>query len=180
MSADETKSLTTSVDSSKLDAQIIETANKILNEDNADATKDLVSLFNWNMSRKNVSRILKLNSLLDDVSDQMVVRFKERADQFSNSDLIDYMKTIQGAIDTSTKNLNQTDEPPVIVNQTNTQINVNMDTQFDREAKERILAAIQSTLQKANIVSEPVVTVEADTDTPTEDNQSESNRKDTN
>ena len=99
------------------------------------------------MSKKNVSRILKLNSLLDDVSDQMVLRFQKRADQFTNSDLLDYMKVIQGAIDTSSKSLNQVEEPPMIVQQTNTQINVNVMDGFDRESKERILAAIQATLQ---------------------------------
>jgi hypothetical protein len=154
MNVEENNSLV--VDSSKLDAQIVDTANKILNEDNLEATKDLVSLFNWNMSRKNVSRILKLNGLLDDVSDQMVLRFKNRADQFTNSDLLDYMKTIQSAIDTSSKNLNQTTDPPMIVHQNNTQINVNMMDTFDRDAKERILAAIQATMVGANQDNPPI------------------------
>lgn len=142
---EENKSL---VDQSKLDAQIIEVATQIVNEDSVDKTKDLVSLFNWDMSRKNVSRILKLNNLLDDVSDQMILRFRTKADQFTNSDLLDYMKVIQGAIDTSSKNLNQVEEPPTIVHQTNTQINVNVtEASFDRDAKERILAVIQSALK---------------------------------
>ena len=57
------------------------------------------------------------------------------------------MKVLQGAIDTTTKNINQTEEPPTIVN--NTQINVNVVDGFDRDAKERILAAIQATLKTA-------------------------------
>ena len=132
------------VDSSKLDAQIVDTANKIMDGDSPESTKDLVSLFNWNMSRKNVARILKLNGLLDNVTDQMAVRLSQRADQFSNDDLLDYMKTLQGAVDSSYKQLNQVEEPPMIVQQSNTQINVNLMSDFDRDAKQRILDAVNA------------------------------------
>jgi Zn-dependent M16 (insulinase) family peptidase len=84
----------------------------------------------------------------------MVARFKTKADQFSNSDLLDYMKAVQGAIDTSSKNLSQIEEPPTIVQQNNTQINVNVVDSFDRDARERILAAIQATLKTAQ---QPIV-----------------------
>ena len=136
------------IDTSTVDSKIEDIAKEVLQEDNPDKAKDLISLFNWNMSKKNVARILKLNELYDTVTDHMATRLSTRSDQFTNSDLLDYMKTIQGAIDTSTKNMNQVEEPPVIVQQ-NTQINVNMGDKFDREAKERILAAIQATLQSA-------------------------------
>lgn len=149
------------VDASGLDTKIVDLTNQILNEDNPEAAKDLVALFNWNMSKKNVSRIIKLNGLLDDVSDQMVIRFRTRADQFTNSDLIDYMKTIQGAIDTSTKNLTQVEQPPVIMNQTNIQINGNIGDSFDRDAKERILAAVQATLRKAQTFDGEATVIES-------------------
>ena len=85
----------------------------------------------------------------DEVTDQMVLRFKTKADQFSNSDLLDYMKAVQGAIDTSAKNLSQVEDPPTIVHQNNTQINVNVVDTFDRDSKDRILAAIEATLKAA-------------------------------
>ena len=137
------------VDTSQIDADITTLANKILAEPDPEKAKQLVSLFNWSVSKKNTSRILKLNELYDDVTDQMVTRFRTKADQFSNSDVLDYMKAIQGAIDTSTKNLSQVEDPPTIVQQNNTQINVNVVDSFDRDAKDRILAAIQATLQSA-------------------------------
>ena len=136
------------VNTSQVDTAITDVANQVLAESDPDKAKNLISLFNWNMSKKNVARILKLNELYDNVTDHMVTRLATKSDQFTNSDLLDYMKVIQGAIDTSTKNLTQTEEPPVIV-QNNTQVNINMADQFDREAKERILAAIQATLQLA-------------------------------
>ena len=140
------------VDTSSLDANIQELANQVMNEPSVDKTKDLVSLFNWNISKKNVSRILKLHSLYDKVSDQMELRLSTRGDQFSNSDLIDYMKALQGAIDSSSKSLSGVEEPPTIVQNNNTQINVNVVDKFDKDSKERILEAIQATLKSAATV----------------------------
>lgn len=144
----------------EVNTTIEEVANKVLTENNPEEAKKLISLFNWNMSKKNVARIVKLNELYDSVTDHMSTRLATKSDQFTNSDLLDYMKAIQGAIDTSSKNLTQAEEPPVIV-QNNTQVNINMNDQFDREAKERILTAIQATLAAAqrqssqDIIEEP-------------------------
>ena len=135
-------------------------AKQIFEEPDPQKTQQLISLFNWTISKKNTSRILKLNELYDDVTDQMITRFKNKADQFSNSDVLDYLKAVQGAIDTSSKNLTQAEEPPTIVQQNNTQINVNVVDTFDRESKERILAAIQATLHQAE--SSKVVNEEKD------------------
>lgn len=135
------------VDVSPLENETQELANQILAEKDLDKTKDLIALFNWNMSKKNAARILKLNNLYDSVTDQMVTRFATKADQFSNSDLLDYMKTVQGAIDTTTKNLSQIEDPPVIIqSQHNTQINVNVNEAFDSEARARILSAVEAVL----------------------------------
>lgn len=132
-----------------LDMKLDTLVENILDEQDPNKTKDLVDLFNWNISKKNIVRLQKLNNLYDSITDQMVERVDKRADQFSNSDLLDYVKTIQTAIDTNTKNLSQIQEPPLIINQTNTQINLNLADQFDKEAKQRILAAVQATLQQA-------------------------------
>ena len=144
--SEETKAL---VDTSSIDTEITGLASQVLAESDPEKAKQLIALFNWNISKKNTARILKMNDLYDEVTDQMVLRFKTKADQFSNSDLLDYMKAVQGAIDTSTKNLSQVEEPPTIVHQTNTQINVNVVDTFDRDSKDRILAAIQATLKLA-------------------------------
>ena len=144
--SEETKAL---VDTSSIDTEITGLASQVLAESDPEKAKQLIALFNWNISKKNTARILKMNDLYDEVTDQMVLRFKTKADQFSNSDLLDYMKAVQGAIDTSVKNLSQVEEPPTIVHQNNTQINVNVVDTFDRDSKDRILAAIQATLKAA-------------------------------
>ena len=132
-----------------LDDKISGLVETIMDEEDPNKTKDLVDLFNWNMSKKNVARLQKLNNLYDSITDKMVERVEKKSDQFSNGDLLDYVKTIQGAIDINTKNLSQVQEPPLIVQQTNTNIHVNVVDTFDREAKERILAAVQATLAQA-------------------------------
>lgn len=155
-----TEELTDVMEVSPLDEKINHLVEDIMVEEDPSKTRDLVDLFNWNMSKKNVARLQKLNTLYDSITDQMIERVEKRSDQFSNGDLIDYVKTIQGAIDINTKNLSQVQEPPLIVQQNNTQINVNVtEASFDREAKARILAAVQATLQQAQ---KPVVEISVD------------------
>ena len=153
-----------------LEGSIKDIAQQVIHEQDVEKTKDLVSMFNWNMSKKNVARLLKLNSLFDAVSDQMIERFSKKPDQFSNSDLIDYMKAVQGAIDTSSKNLALTEEPPVIV-QNNTQINVNMSEPFSRDSRARIAEAVQAILSKASQPETICVDFEDKTDTSLDENQ---------
>ena len=161
------------VDTTEIDSKIQDLATQVLAETDPDKAKDLISLFNWNLSKKNVSRVLKLNSLYDDVSDQMVDRFHKKADQFTNSDLLDYLKVVQGAIDTSSRNLLQVEEPPAIVQHNNTQINVNLVDTFDRDAKERILAAIQATIKNAQTPKTIEVPIEDITETEERDTPNE-------
>ena len=125
-----------------------ELALEIQSEHDISKSQDLIELFNWNLSKKQISRVAKLDELFDDVTDQMILRFRHKPDQFSNDDLLNYMKTIQGAMDTNSKQINDLPEAPKIV-QNNTQINLNVGESFDRESRARILAAIQATLKAA-------------------------------
>lgn len=151
----ENKELT--VNTSNIDNEIVSLANQVLEETDPETAKKLVDLFNWNLTKKNTSRILKLNDLYDNVTDQMVTRFRTRADQFSNSDLLDYMKAIQGAIDSSTKTLSGVNEVPTIIQQNNTEINVTVEETFDHDAKVRILEAVQQAIRSAKTPAEHVV-----------------------
>lgn len=113
-------------------------------------TQDLIALFNWNLSKKNVARLLKLNNLYDNITDQMEARVLKRPDQFSNDDLLNYLKTLQNAIDGSNKQLQSIEEPPPTIIQNNTQINVTVGDEFSRESRDRILRAIQATMAAAD------------------------------
>lgn len=132
-----------------LDDNINNLVNDVISETDINKTKDLISLFNWNISKKNVVRIQKLNNLFDNVTDQMAKRFETKPDQFSNDDLLNYMKAVQGAIDSSNKIIENIEEPAPQIIQNNTQININGVEKFDRESRARILAAIQATINTA-------------------------------
>ena len=146
---------------SSIDLKIQDLSNQILEEQDPDKAKQLIAMFNWNISKKNTSRIQKLDQLYDKVTEQMEVRLNTKSDQFSNSDLLDYMKAVQGAIDTSSKNLTQMEEPPTIVQQNNTQVNINVGDSFDRDSKIRIFEAIQAVLKSAEtqVNNEPIIEV---------------------
>lgn len=125
-----------------------ELAVKIQEESDSSKSKELIDLFNWNLSKKQISRVAKLDELFDDVTDQMILRFKSKPDQFSNDDLLNYMKTVQGAMENTSKHIDDIPEAPKII-QNNTQININGVEKFDKESRARILAAIQATLAAA-------------------------------
>lgn len=125
-----------------------ELAVKIQEESDSSKSKELIDLFNWNLSKKQISRVAKLDELFDDVTDQMILRFKTKPDQFSNDDLLNYMKTVQGAMENTSKHIDDIPEAPKII-QNNTQININGVEKFDKESRARILAAIQATLAAA-------------------------------
>lgn len=124
--------------------------DSIQSETDIGKTQDLIALFNWNLSKKNVARLLKLNNLYDNITDQMEARVLKRPDQFSNDDLLNYLKTLQNAIDGSNKQLQSIEEPPPTIIQNNTQINVTVGDEFSRESRDRILRAIQATMAAAD------------------------------
>lgn len=136
-------------DLTELEEKVSDIVTQVIQENDVDKTRDLISLFNWNMTKKSVVRVQKLNSLFDDVTEQMIKRFQLRPDQFSNDDLLNYMKTIQGVITTSNKGIEEVEVPAPKIVQNNTQININGVEQFDRESRARILAAVQATLAAA-------------------------------
>ena len=129
-------------------SEIKDITNKALNETDINKTNELISLFNWNMSKKNLARVMKLDSLFDSITDQIALRVEKKPDQFSNDELLNYMKSVQNAIDASSKIVAHIEEPPAIITN-NTQINVNVGDSFSRESRERILAAIKATLEAA-------------------------------
>lgn len=130
----------------ELDKNTNQLAQQIIDETDISKVKDLTALFNLNQAKKNAVRVLKLNSLLDNVSDKMIERFEKYPDNFSNKDLLDYMQVTQSAIDRANKYLGTVDETPAI--QMNQQININIGQQFDRESRGKIAHAVNSMLNK--------------------------------
>ena len=133
-----------------LDEKTNQLAQTIINEDDVDKIKDLTHLFNLNQAKKNVIRVMKLNGLLDTVSDKIIERFEKYPDNFSSADLLNYLQVTQNAIDKANKNLSLVEETPVIQVNHNNQVNVNIIDSYDRDSKERVMEAIKAILSNSS------------------------------
>ena len=132
-----------------LDNHTQKLAQDIIDEQDISKIKDLTYLFNLNQAKKNVARILKLNSLLDKVSDEMIQRVERRPGEFSNSDLLNFLQVTQSSIDRSNKSLNLVDETPAI--QLN-QVNINVEeSMLDRESRNKVTEAVKQILSKLKL-----------------------------
>lgn len=151
--------------------QTADLVQKILDEDDVDKVKDLTALFNLNQAKKNAVRVMKLNALLDTVSDKMIDRFERYPDNFSNKDLLDYMQVTQSAIDRANKYLGTVDETPAI--QMNQQINVNINQPLDRDSREKVADAVRSILSKIKNIEDPGIYIEGSGRVLDEENENE-------
>ena len=149
----------------ELEEKTAKIADEIIAEEDIGKIKDLTTLFNMNMSKKNVARLMKLNNLLDSVSDEMQERLNKRSDEFSNSDLISYMTVVQESIEKSNKSLNQVDECPVInINNTTNELNIGLGDGLDRQSKEKVLSAVQAYLSRIKSEDNMIVVENTDED----------------
>ena len=108
---------------------------------------------------------MKLNGLLDTVSDKIIDRFDKYPDNFSNDDLIKYLQVTQTAIEKANKNLSLVDETPIIQVNHNNQLNVNISETLDRDSRERVLSFVKSVLQQNFTEETNFVEVEEEVDT---------------
>lgn len=138
------------LDLTPLDIKTRDIAQKILDEEDVDAVKDLTNLFNLNAQKRNVMRVIKMNDLLDKVTDQVIQRFEKTPANFSNEDLIKYMQVTENAIDRANKNLNLVEETPPIQLMQNNQVNINIANGLDRESREKVLSIVEAILNETN------------------------------
>lgn len=124
----------------------------IINEDeDFDKVKKLTAIFNMNQAKRNAIRIIKLNTLLDSVSDQMLERIKKRPNAFSDDSLLSYYNVIQSSIDRANKSVEQVNDMSIQLNQ----ININVNDEFNRESRDRITDAVKNILKKLNEKTQP-------------------------
>lgn len=139
-----------------IDTEAKDIFNKIVSvssqpKDDINNFDELVALFNQNQSKKTMLRILKQNKLLDKVTDQAISRIEDNPDDFTNVELLNYMKIAQDALSTSQKALSlqqeQTKTPLIQINQQN--INTS-DNQMSRESQEKIVNVVNQLLEIMN------------------------------
>lgn len=122
------------------------TAN-IINETDVDKTKDLLSLFNLYQAKRNTLRVSKLNEIMDSTIAEVSRRIETSPFNYENDELNTLIKTVQGAIDFSTKGMNSVDNVTIVPVQQNQTINIGNEA-IDRDSKEKVINAVQSILKK--------------------------------
>ena len=139
-----------------LDNQTAKVTNELIEEQDLDKVKNLTKLFNLNQAKRNAIRVMKLNSLLDKVSDQMIERFDKKPGEFSNKELLDYMSVVQSTIDRANKSIELVDQTPaIVINQQNNQVNIDSSPVLDRESRMRVVEAVKGIMQTLNLKNEP-------------------------
>lgn len=146
-----------SLDVRPLDKNTKDIAQRILDEQDIDKVKDLTNLFNLNSQKRNVMRVMKMNELLDKVTDKVVTRFDEHPDNFSNEDLLKFMQVTENAIDRANKQLNLIDDTPPIQLTQNNQVNINLVTELPRESRERVLEFVKNALGQNYIPEQEII-----------------------
>ena len=131
---------------------------KILQEDDVDNLKDLTRQFNVFQAKRQVLRVNTLNDVQDALVQQMLDRLEQQPHNFDNKDIALWVKTVQSAMESSKKGIEEVDTIPTIVHQNNTQINVNVEDTLSRESREKILSVLDKILGESDgVVDENVV-----------------------
>lgn len=131
---------------------------KILQEDDVDNLKDLTRQFNVFQAKRQVLRVNTLNDVQDALVQQMLDRLEQQPHNFDNKDIALWVKTVQSAMESSKKGIEEVDTIPTIVHQNNTQINVSVEEKLSRESREKILSVLEKILgEGGNVVEENVV-----------------------
>lgn len=120
---------------------------KILQEENPDELQELIDLFNLNLKKKDIARSAKLSDVQDKIVEQMSKRIEDRPEEFSNSELLNYHKTVQDTLAKTDNSLDSVKVPSIQINQ---QLNINnADTDsFDRDSRKRILSTVNEILEE--------------------------------
>ena len=118
---------------------------KILEEEDLDELQDLINLFNLNLKKKDIIRSAKLSEVQDNIVDRILERVEVSPEDFSNTDLINYLKTVQDTIYKTDNSLDSINVPTIQINQ---QVNINNseNDSFDRESRQRILDVVGAIL----------------------------------
>lgn len=123
-----------------------ELINAIMQESDVDRLKDLTHVFNAFQTKRQILRVNALNDVQDALVQQMARRLQEMPNNFNNADIASWMKTVQQALDSSHSSIKEIDDVPTIVNQNNTQVNINVEDTLNKESREKVMNALQAIL----------------------------------
>ncbi len=128
----------------------------LINTTDASEIDSMVPVFNSFFRKREIIQKHTEYDLKDRLLERMLERLDKTPDNFNNGDLAVWMKTVQQALDSSQKNIDQQSQqlPTQTVNyQQNNNVQVSIADSLSRESRTRITDAIQKILQ--NIQNEP-------------------------
>lgn len=118
----------------------------LIESKNPDEIKDIISIFNTNLKKKDIIRANTLSNLQDKITQEMADRIEHNSAEFSNKDLLDYMNTLQNIVSKSSASYEDVQIPQIAI-QNNTTVNIENAT-LDRESKNRVKEALKAILEK--------------------------------
>lgn len=135
---------------SEQELTVVPTEQDILNKINSVTTteelKDVTNLFNLNITKKEMARVMQQSELYDLVLQQAGDRLRKRPDELSTKDLIDYMNAFRGNIDKTQSYIDKVENNPTIqVNNDNKKVVVNINN-LNRDASEEVLEVVNTLL----------------------------------
>ena len=123
--------------------------NKINNISTNEELKEVTSLFNLNMTKKEMARVLQQDELLDLVLKQAGDRLRKRPDELSTKDLIDYMNVFQNNVNKTQAIVDKVESQPMIQINDNKKVVVSVGG-LDRDSSNNVIDAIKDILKDLN------------------------------
>lgn len=155
----ENKDIITPTEQLTIDAEHL--VQQALVEKDSEELKRITEKFNLNMAKKSLCRVSAYDKLIDKVSSAMMERLDNYPDNFTNSELLDYLKTIHGAMEKTQRSLpDNVDTPLIQINQQNNFV----DGGLDRDSRERVADFLKELLAQGMDMNEVIMNSGEDED----------------
>ena len=126
--------------------------NQLMVTTDSSDIEEIINLFNFNMKKKNILRVNTYNNLLDKITDEVVNRFENHSDEFSNKELLDYLNSIQ-SFAYNKQVSNDVSVPSITLNTINMTNNINNIDSIDIDSRKRIQDAIQKIINNNSTIT---------------------------
>lgn len=126
--------------------------NQLMVTTDSSDIEEIINLFNFNMKKKNILRVNTYNNLLDKITDEVVNRFENHSDEFSNKELLDYLNSIQ-SFAYNKQVSNDVSVPSITLNTINMTNNINSIDSIDIDSRKRIQDAIQKIINNNSAIT---------------------------
>lgn len=126
--------------------------NQLMVTTDSSDIEEIINLFNFNMKKKNILRVNTYNNLLDRITDEVVNRFENHSDEFSNKELLDYLNSIQ-SFAYNKQVSNDVSVPSITLNTINMTNNINNIDSIDIDSRKRIQDAIQKIINNNSTIT---------------------------